>query len=580
MRPTSTTILSDRITLTIRWLVLVGLVLGLSLNGGVSSIGIWLVSLAGVWNIFLIIFTIIGRRLWQHTYVTVVVDVVLGLLLTLLAIPGGAPYVWAGLLPIFTAGFYFGLQGGFTMATVVILLQGIVMTVQMGNTGAMNAIWRPALFEMLAGLVFGLIAQQVNYLIRHQHDLERSRQKDKEKEESNRIKTLYQLTSAMTATLNYQRVLDMALDQTAKAVTAPGDENKLVSAFFLFEADSLVVGSARRFTPSDLRAVLPGKSGVIADTLNSGQPRLIYTPKEDPEIRRLIAMRECGVVYCYPLRAAAEMFGVLMFGHPEATYFDETNCEIMDVVGRQALVALQNAQLYRNLELEKERMMEIQEEARKQLARDLHDGPTQSVAAIAMRVNFARRLIDRDAQAAGDELFKIEDLARRTTKEIRHMLFTLRPLVLETNGLVAALESMAEKMAETYGQKVTISAAKAAIDDLELGKQGVIFYIAEEAVNNARKHAEAEEIKVIMQKPNADVVILEIQDNGVGFNVGEVDAGYEKRGSLGMVNMRERTELVNGVLQLQSKVGEGTRIRVLVPLNEDAAEKLRSGTFR
>lgn len=572
--------LSDRITLTLRWLTLVGLLIGLSVGGGISIAGIFLFVFASLWNIVLIVLTILGKRLWQHEFVCVAVDVVLALLLTVMARETASPYVWAGLLPILTAGFYFGFQGGLYVSLGIILTQGIMLTLMLGNTRAINALWRPSVTIAVIGLIFGLVAQQVNFLIRRQRELELASLIDKEKEERSRIKALYQITSALTATLNYERVLDNALDLTARVVTRPGDENQLVSAFFLFEGDSLVVGSGRRFPPSDLRAVLPAQEGVVAETLKSGQPRLIHTPKEDPEIRRLIALRECGVVYCYPLRTATEMFGVLLFGHPDGEYFNEISCEIMDVVGRQSLVALQNAQLYRNLEMEKERMMEIQEEARKQLARDLHDGPTQSVAAIAMRVNFARRLIDRDAQAAGDELFKIEDLARRTTKEIRHMLFTLRPLVLETNGLIAALKSMAEKMDETYSQKVTIEAEQQAIDDLELGKQGVIFYIAEEAVNNARKHAEAEEIRVSLQKASPEVVLLEIKDNGVGFNVGEVDAGYEKRGSLGMVNMRERTELVNGVLQLKSKVGEGTRIRVWVPLNEDAAERLRSGTFR
>jgi signal transduction histidine kinase len=533
-----------------------------------------------VWNIVLIVLTMLGKRIWQHALVNVVVDILFGVLLTSMAAADGAPYIFAGLLPIFTGGFYFGFQGGFYAATAVVFVQGVILTLQLGNTLAINTLLRPGLIELATGLVFGVITQLVNYLIRQQQDIERARQEDREKEERNRIKTLYQITSAMTATLNYQRVLDMALDFAAKAVIAPGDENKLVSAFFLFDDDDLVVGSARRFTPSDLRAVLPAQSGIIADALKSGQPRVIHDPKEDPGIKRLIAMRECGVVYCYPLRSGKEMSGVLLFGHPEADYFDDTNLDILEIVGRQSLVALQNAQLYRSLEQEKERMMEIQEEARRQLARELHDGPTQSVAAIAMRVNFARRLIDRDAHAAGDELFKIEDLARRTTKEIRHMLFTLRPLVLETNGLVAALESMAEKMGDTYGQNVIINAAQEAVDELEMGKQGVVFYIAEEAVNNARKHAEAEEIRVTLQKVNPEVVMLEILDNGVGFNVGEVDTGYEKRGSLGMVNMRERTELINGRLQLHSQVGEGTRIRVWVPLNDNAAERLRTGTLR
>jgi signal transduction histidine kinase len=194
-----------------------------------------------------------------------------------------------------------------------------------------------------------------------------------------------------------------------------------------------------------------------------------------------------------------------------------------------------------------------------------------------MRVNFARRLIDRDAAKASEELYKIEDLARRSTKEIRHMLFTLRPLALETGGLVAALDSMAVKTMDTYEQKVVLEAEQEAIDELELGKQGVVFYIAEEAVNNARKYAEAEVIRVSLKKIHREVVLLEIVDDGVGFNVGEVDAGYEQRGSLGMVNMRERADLLNGIFQISSEVGKGTQIRVYIPLTEDAGERLKRG---
>jgi signal transduction histidine kinase len=194
-----------------------------------------------------------------------------------------------------------------------------------------------------------------------------------------------------------------------------------------------------------------------------------------------------------------------------------------------------------------------------------------------MRVNFARRLIDRDPVKASEELYKIEDLARRSTKEIRHMLFTLRPLALETGGLVSALNSMAEKTLDTYDQRVVIVAEQEAIEELELGKQGVIFYIVEEAVNNARKYAEAEIVQVSLKKVHREVVLLEIMDNGVGFNVGEVDAGYEQRGSLGMVNMRERTDLLNGIFQIKSEVGKGTHISVYIPLNEDAGERLKRG---
>jgi len=229
------------------------------------------------------------------------------------------------------------------------------------------------------------------------------------------------------------------------------------------------------------------------------------------------------------------------------------------------------------LEQEKERMMEIQEEARKKLARDLHDGPTQSVAAIAMRVNFARRLMERDVSAAAEELYKIEDLARRTTKEIRHMLFTLRPLVLESQGLTAALESMAEKMRETFNQNVVLDIDKNVEDELEIAKQGVIFAIVEEAVNNARKYAEAAHIWVRLKPIQKDIAVLEIQDDGKGFDTAAVDASYETRGSLGMINMRERTELVNGIINIASAVGKGTRIQVVIPLTEEADDRLHRG---
>jgi signal transduction histidine kinase len=115
------------------------------------------------------------------------------------------------------------------------------------------------------------------------------------------------------------------------------------------------------------------------------------------------------------------------------------------------------------------------------------------------------------------------------------------------------------------------------VPDLEMNKQTIIFYIAEEAVNNARKHAQAEHIWVRLKLVQQDIALLEIQDNGVGFNVGAVDASYDRRGSLGMVNMRERTELVNGLLRIDSAEGKGTRIQVLIPITDDAAERLRRG---
>lgn len=157
------------------------------------------------------------------------------------------------------------------------------------------------------------------------------------------------------------------------------------------------------------------------------------------------------------------------------------------------------------------------------------------------------------------------------------MLFTLRPLILESQGLNAALQAMAEKMRETYSQNVIINVDEKILEEMEMGKQGVIFYIIEEATNNARKHANAPHIWVRLRPYEKEVALLEIEDDGLGFNVEEVNQSYDKRGSLGMVNLRERTELVNGLLNIDSSPGNGTRVQVYIPLSEEAADRLHHG---
>jgi signal transduction histidine kinase len=214
---------------------------------------------------------------------------------------------------------------------------------------------------------------------------------------------------------------------------------------------------------------------------------------------------------------------------------------------------------------EKERIVEIEEDERKKLARDLHDGPTQSIAAIAMRLNYVRLLLDRDPKKVNQELGNIEDLARRTTKEIRQMLFRLRPIILETQGLTAALEQYVQKLEETDPINYHLQ-VQAVEDYLDLDAQGGIFYIIDEAITNARKHAQARNLWVRMGIRDDDFV-AQIEDDGSGFDVGAVQARYDERGgSLGMINLLERTELLGGTLRIESAPGKGTRITVIVPL--------------
>jgi signal transduction histidine kinase len=443
---------------------------------------------------------------------------------------------------------------------------------------------------LAAGLVAGFATGYYFYRFLEKRKQNPDRSKGERREltsvqhaDRQQLHAIYDLISTLSASLNYQRVLDNVLDLSASISGLPGGPvERLVSAVLLFSRNQgrpteLCVASARRFTPADMRILLPGDQGHLRYVIDESEPVLMRNIAEDPELGRIVALRACQAAYCIPLRAGLETYGLLLFAHPDANFFTPYRSELLEILSHQAAIAIQNASLYNDLKLDKERIMEIQEEARKKLARDLHDGPTQSVAAIAMRINFARRMFERDAKAASEELVKIEDLARRTTKEIRHMLFTLRPLVLESQGLIPALNAMADKLRETYNQNMIVEAEASLAADLEVSKQAVIFFITEEAVNNARKHAQAEHIWVRLKTYEEGMALLEIADDGVGFNVEEMDAFYDQRGSLGMVNMRERTELVNGVLQLDSAKGRGTRIRVIIPLTEDAADRVRRG---
>jgi signal transduction histidine kinase len=398
-----------------------------------------------------------------------------------------------------------------------------------------------------------------------------------------RLREIYNLISKVTATLKYENVLEIALDLGSRVLATPNiPAERLVSAVLLFteaeyEHPTLTVGSARHFTQSDLRVVLPGTSGLIGEVITDGTPKSQTDLAKDPELSRIVALRSCSIAYCLPLRAGFDTYGVLLFAHSDPDFFTQSKCELLDIISHQSVIAIQNARLYSDIQQEKERMIEIQEQEHRKLARDLHDGPTQSMAAIAMRLNFARRLLERDPKATADELSKIEELARRTTKEIRHMLFTLRPLELESQGLIGALKAMAEKTHETYNQNVIVEAEEDIISELEMSKQTILFYIAEEAINNACKYAQANHIWVRMKDYDKDLVMLEVQDDGVGFDKSNVESSYEQRGSLGLKNMNERAEMVNGIFRLDSAIGKGTTIRVLIPMTEEATERLRRG---
>jgi len=556
--------------------MLVGLTVSLGLGQKLEVSISWPLGLMIAWNLAMTTLAGVNVRMTYHRRISLFVDLVLAC--AFYWVQGGirGPAFWTGLLPILTGSIYFEIRGAFIAA---VLFAGFVFYLGARVENQTSLATMIAALLSLLGVVFGFLGSRLIKYMRQNREIFMNAEEKRRAVQSERLRAIYDLTSTLSSTLSYKRVLESALDMSATALNPDPESlisDPLVGAVMLFNGGKLRVGSARRLTSADMRVTFDGAEGVLKKALDEGEPVVFKDVGYDPELGRVIALRNCTSGYCFPLRSGFNVYGVLLFAHPDPKYFSEDRRSLLEIIGRQSVIAIQNARLYQDLVEEKERMIEVHEEARKKLARDLHDGPTQSVAAMAMRLNITKRILLKDVNAAGEEIVKLEELAHRTTKEIRHMLFTLRPLILESQGLTAALQAMSDKMLETYNQKVTVSVDERVVSQLEMGKQGVIFYIIEEAVNNARKHAAAETIAVRLRQLDMGIALLEVVDNGVGFDVRAMAQSYDKRASssLGMVNLRERAELVSGVLQIDSAPGQGTKVQVYIPLTEEATDRL------
>ncbi|HLY27612.1 MAG TPA: GAF domain-containing sensor histidine kinase [Aggregatilineales bacterium] len=563
---------SDRLNWTVfalRWLVVLGglLTLGLPRDSiGSNATTALPATLIGVvfYNLLVALILLVGGRGPLINAGTVVLDMVAAV--ALFEASGSSPVmlVGAGLLPVVIGTRRYRAAVG--VVIIALLAAGCLALAFL--TGTLSTTFGSILASLLfLALGCGLAAVfNADAVRRMDDDAVDGESQGKPTEVAHlRARAVYEMANTLGATLDYNKVLDAALDVGALGLKNLESNSRLVGMVMLFEKNELCVVNSRRLTQRDEKMCVPGQQGILGQVLKKAEPIFAGDVSNDPELKYFVAFQDVRSVLAIPLRANFDNYGVLVFGTPDPNAFSEEQIELLTAIGTQATVALQNAVLYQNLRLEKERIVEVEEDARKKLSRDLHDGPTQSIAAIAMRVNYIRRLMETRPNEAVDELQKVEELARKTTKEIRSMLFTLRPLVLETQGLSPALQQFAEKMKETHNLDVIVQSQQGTDDLLESHAQGVLFYVVEEAVGNARKHAQAAHIWVRLYRQE-NYVIVEIQDDGVGFDLDAVNANYDQRGSLGMVNMRERAALAEGTLRIESAKGKGTKIQVIVPI--------------
>lgn len=268
---------------------------------------------------------------------------------------------------------------------------------------------------------------------------------------------------------------------------------------------------------------------------------------------------------CAPLIDRGQAFGVLqILNKRDGERFDDSDKELLLALAAQSAIAVRNSQLYQELREERDRLITVEEDVRKRLARDLHDGPTQLVAAVMMRLQFIYKLMERAPDQVDAELHEAEALAERAMRQLRTMLFELRPVILETKGLIAALEAYSSRLSETERFDVHLS-VEGEVPRLRRQAEAAIFAIVQEAIGNAKKHTEAKNMWIEVREAE-DKLEVSVRDDGHGFEVDKTLQASEERGSLGMIHMRESAELLRGTLTLQSAVGQGTIVCLFVPL--------------
>ena len=234
---------------------------------------------------------------------------------------------------------------------------------------------------------------------------------------------------------------------------------------------------------------------------------------------------------------------------------------VLDYLGDQMSEAFSQIESLQNAHELGAQVIRSQEEERRRVARDIHDGPAQAIANIVFRAEVCERLIDTDTERAKSELKALREHIRNTLGEIRKIIFDLRPMALDDLGLAPTIRGVLDVFREEYGlltEVAVIGKERRLESHVEIG----IFRVVQEALNNIVKHAQASSAKVRIEFAAAGVTVL-VEDDGKGF---EMTEGELPSGHYGIMGMRERMQLLNGKLSIKSAPRRGTRVMISVPL--------------
>ena len=315
-------------------------------------------------------------------------------------------------------------------------------------------------------------------------------------------------------------------------------------------------------------AVGEGVSGWVAE---HGEPVVITDDKAaDPRYLYIPALRgeEFTSMLSVPVvTPMGHLVGVLNVHTRLRREFTAADVELLRTVAGLVAGAIENARLHRRLAereeaLERfaERMVEWQEHERRRMAGEIHDGISQRIVSLFFHLSAAADAIPGSPQVAAEQVARAQELAGAALDETRSAIAGLRPPVLDDLGLAASLESL--------GHGFPLLDVQVDADPLSMAEHAetAVYRTAQEALQNAAKHAHARTVRVRLYRQK-DRAVLEVTDDGTGFEMADTPAPGAPGGptGFGLSGMRERAELLGGHLELASTPGRGTTVRLAIP---------------
>jgi signal transduction histidine kinase len=258
----------------------------------------------------------------------------------------------------------------------------------------------------------------------------------------------------------------------------------------------------------------------------------------------------------FEVRHQGALLGALTVAMPPRETLTPTGEKLIQDLAAQAGLILRNVRLIEELRASRQRIVASQDQERRRLERDIHDGAQQQLVALAVRLNLAQNIATKQAPQVAELLAAIKGDTQDTLENLRDLARGIFPPLLADKGLAAALESQARKA------PVPVVVEPNGIGRYPQDAEAAAYFCVLEALQNVAKYAEADSATVRLRQENGELV-FEVVDDGRGFEPSTTPSG------LGLQNMRDRLEALGGSLEIASRPGEGTSVTGRIPVGRE-----------